>query len=178
MGELNLKLRALDGVSDARKVRLILSLLSEHWDYGAVEFSEYLKKFTVKKRLGFELDMIMNLNELSDAGVDANHPDYKKYKSIGNFTLVNGQLNHFNSKRARAKSALYSNDKNILTIGLSGLPCPPNFDYDLESLRERFDYSVDDWSLETIESRTETIVDEFLETFPSCMIDEAPSSNA
>jgi hypothetical protein len=172
MSELNLKLRAIDGVSDARKVRLILSLLSENWDYGAVDFSEYLKKFTVKKRLGFELDMIMNLSELSEAGVDANHPDYKKYKSIGNFTLVNGQLSHFSGKKARAKSALYSNDKNILTIGLSGLPCPPNFEYDLDALREVHDYSVDDWDLETIESRTETIVDEFLSTFPSCMISE------
>jgi hypothetical protein len=173
MRELNLKLHALDGISDARKVRLILSLISENWDYGAVDFSEYLKKFTVKKRLGFELDMIMSLSELSETGIDANHPDYKKYRSMGNFTLVNGQLSHFSSKKARAKSALYSNDKNILTIGLSGLPCPPNFDYDLDALRENQDYSVDDWNLDTIETRTDTLVNEFLDTFPTCMIGDA-----
>jgi hypothetical protein len=170
MNELNVKMRALDGISDARKVRLILSMISEGWDDGLVVFSEYLKKFTLKKRNGFELDMVMNLQELSEVGIDANHSDYKKYRSIGNFTLVNGQLTHFNNKKARAKGGLYSNDKNILTIGLSGLPCPPNYEYDLESLRDKHDFTVDDWTLSVIEDRTALLVDEFLGTFPDCMI--------
>ncbi len=170
MNALSIKMRSLDGISDARKVRLILSMLSESWDDGSVTFSEYLKKFTLKKREGFELDMVMNLQELGASGIDANHADFKRYRTIGNFALVNGQLAHYNNKSARAKGGLYSNDKNVLTIGLSGLPCPPNYEYDLLNLRNTYDFSVDDWNLENIEARTVILVDEFLGMFPDCMI--------
>jgi hypothetical protein len=68
------------------------------------------------------------------------------------------------------KAALYSNDKNVLTLGLSGMPCPPNYDYDLEQLRDRYRYSLDDWDLQVIENRGATMVNEFLATFPDCMM--------
>ena len=167
---MKVKLAALDGIADNRKVRLILSLMSEAWDDGQVDFSEYLKKFTLKKRLGFETDMILGFEELKSRGLESNNPELKKYKVLGNFTLVNGPLAHYANKSPIGKTALYSNDKNVLTLGLSGMPCPPNYEYDLDLLRNRYNYSLDDWDLEVIESRGATLVSEFLATFPDCMM--------
>lgn len=170
IAELKVKLAALDGVADNRKVRLVLALLSEAWDDGQVEFSEYLKKFTLKKRLGFETDMILGFEELKSRGLENNNPELKKYKVLGNFTLVNGPVAHYANKSPMGKAALYSNDKNVLTLGLSGMPCPPIYDYDLEQLRDRYRYSLDDWDLKVIENRGATMVNEFLSTFPDCMM--------
>lgn len=108
------RLMDLSSPRDDRKIRLVL-VLHLTYENGLCELPEFLKKYRPNKHTGFDLDLILNKEDISNK---ADKVDLKDYYGIGNVALINGQAKHYANKQPQSKEDLYGNDKGVLTRAL------------------------------------------------------------
>jgi hypothetical protein len=157
---------------DERKMRLILSMVSLSYEDGLSDLTEFLKKYRPSKHTGFDLDLILNSDEISVLSPDPQAVEHREYLGLGNLALVNGQAKHYANKPPQAKEDLYGNDKGVLTRALSA--SPNSGDKTLNSIardiQKEFNGSLYEWELETIQTRRKFIIDRFIYTIPECLV--------
>lgn len=167
------RLHALSSPRDDRKLRLILATVSMSFEAGLCEMQEFLKKYRPNKHTGFDLDLILNKEEIaritSGSELEGNIGDYF---GIGNIALVNGQAKHYSNKLPQAKEDLYGNDKGVITRSLSSSPLSGDRTLNeiVRDIRENFAANLYEWDLDQIRARRDFIVDEFVSSLPEILL--------
>ena len=169
---LRVRLQDLSIPKDERKIRMVLSVasLQVHDEYAVL--SEYLKKYRVSNKTGFDLDLILNRDEVKNLVSDVTSVEFRNYMSLGNVALVNYQGKHFENKKPFAKEDLYGSDKSPLTQALSSHAEK----HDIETynavmkFREKCSVDLSTFDLKQIEKRRDAIVEKFIEAIPSVLL--------
>ena len=169
---LRVRLQDLSIPKDERKIRMVLSVasLQVHDEYAVL--SEYLKKYRVSNKTGFDLDLILNRDEVKNLVSDVTSVEFRNYMSLGNVALVNYQSKHFENKKPFAKEDLYGSDKSPLTQALSSHAEK----HDIETynavmkFREKCSVDLSTFDLKQIEKRRDAIVEKFIEAIPSVLL--------
>jgi hypothetical protein len=166
------RLEDLSSPKDERKMRLILALVSLNFEVGLCDLSEFLKKYQPSKYLGFDTDLILNVDEIRATGLDAQSPEYREYLGLGNFVLVNGQAKHYANKPPASKEDLYGNDKGVFTRALSSTPNSAVKDLNAiaKDIRKQINFDLYNWNLEAIRKRRSLIISEFISTIPESLV--------
>lgn len=157
---------------DERKMRLVLSLVSLSYENGIVELSEFLRKYRRNNHQGFDLDLILNPDEISKVSVNAEDPNHREYFGIGNLALVNGQAKHYANKLPQSKEDLYGNDKGVLTRSLSSSPGIGDkvLNEIAQEIRSEVAFDLYNWDLNSIRNRREFLINRFVYTLPDCLL--------
>lgn len=169
LSSLENRLLDLNSPRDDRKIRLVLASASLTYENGLCELSEFLKKYKTNKHTGFDLDLILNKDEIAN---QASGDDIREYYGLGNLALVNGQAKHYANKQPQAKEDLYSNDKGVLTRALSS--AKRSGDRTLieisEEIRTNFAADLYEWDIKQIRKRSKFIVDRFIYSLPEVLL--------
>ena len=172
LANLRNRLQDLALPKDERKMRLVLSLVSLSFEDGLSDLTEFLKKYRPNKHSGFDVDLILNSDEILKISTDTQSPKHREYFGLGNLALINGQLKHYANKPPQAKEDLYGNDKGVLTRSLS--TSPNTGDKVLNSIakeiRSEAEFSLYEWDIESIRLRRDFIIDRFIYTIPECLL--------
>ena len=157
---------------DERKMRLLLSLVSLSYEEGLVELSEFLRKYRRNNHQGFDLDLILNPDEISKVSVNADDPNHREYFGIGNLVLVNGQSRHYANKLPQSKEDLYGNDKGVLTRSLSSSPGIGDkiLNEIAREIRAQVPFDLYNWDLNSIRARREFLINRFVYTLPDSLL--------
>lgn len=167
------RLEALTTPRDDRKIRLILAMVSLSFEDGLCDIHEFLKKYRPNRHTGFDLDLILNKDEISrllplgDQEL-INNLCY----GLGNIALVNGQGRHYSNKLPQAKEDLYGNDKGVLTRSLCSSPLSGErtLNQIAKEIRESFSANLYDWDLDQIQARRNFIVEQFVLSLPEVLL--------
>jgi hypothetical protein len=165
------RLEDLASPKDERKMRLILAIVSLNFEVGLCDLAEFLKKYRPNKHLGFDTDLILNLDEIKSTGVDIQSPEYREYLGLGNFALVNGQAKHYSNKPPSSKEDLYGNDKGVFTRALSSSPNSAVKDLNAiaKEIRDLAEFDLYNWDLTAIRQRRSIVISQFMSTIPGCL---------
>jgi hypothetical protein len=166
------RLEDLASPKDERKMRLIVAVVSLNFEVGLCDLSEFLKKYRPNKHLGFDTDLILNVDEIRATGVEVQSTEYREYLGLGNFALVNGQAKHYSNKPPSSKEDLYGNDKGVFTRALSSAPNSAVKDLNsiAKEIRKKIDFDLYNWDLEAIRERRSFVISEFISTIPKSLV--------
>ena len=171
LGALTTRLADLATPKDERKIRLVLATVSLGYEDGLSDLDEFLKKFKPNKHVGFDFDLILNIDEIDKLGVDPQSTEYREFLGIGNSVLVNGQGKHYANKPPSGKVELYANDKGVLTRSLSKSPGVGDrvLNEIAKDIREEFAADIFDWDLDQIRLRRTYILERFVAEIPESL---------
>jgi hypothetical protein len=173
----NLKnsLSDLNVPKDERKMRLVLSTVSLSYEDGLIEMSEFLKKYRRSSHQGFDLDLILNPDEISKVSSRSLDPEHREFFGLGNLALINGQAKHYANKLPQSKEDLYGNDKCVLTRSLSSSPGVGDkvLNGIAKDIRNEVPFDLFKWDLESIRARREFIVERFIHTLPDSLLPQS-----
>lgn len=157
---------------DERKIRLVLSAVSLSYEEALVEMSEFLKKYRRNNHQGFDLDLIMNPEEIARISSNSSDPEHREFFGLGNLALINGQAKHYANKLPQSKEDLYGNDKGVLTRSLSSSPGIGDkiLNGKAKDIRSEISFDLFNWNLEAIRARRDFILDRFIYTIPECLL--------
>jgi len=157
---------------DERKIRLVLSAVSLSYEDGLVEMSEFLKKYRRNNHQGFDLDLIMNPDEIAKISSNSSDPEHREFFGLGNLALINGQAKHYANKLPQSKEDLYGNDKGVLTRSLSSSPGIGDkvLNGIAKDIRSELSFDLFNWNLEAIRARRDFIVERFIYTIPESLL--------
>lgn len=163
------RLMDLSSPRDDRKIRLVLATASLTYENGLCELPEFLKKYRPNKHTGFDLDLILNKEDISSK---ADEVDLKDYYGIGNVALINGQAKHYANKQPQSKEDLYGNDKGVLTRALSSAHSVGDRTLSkiCKEIREDFAADLYEWNIEQIRDRSRFIIDRFIYSLPETLL--------
>jgi hypothetical protein len=163
------RLLDLNSPKDDRRIRLVLATASLTFENGLCELGEFLKKYRPNKHTGFDLDLILNRDEIA---LMAGKSDSKYFFGIGNLTLVNGQAKHYANKQPQAKEELYGNDKGVLTRSLSSAQRSGDRTLNeiCRDIRDDFAADLNDWDENQIEERSRFIIQRFIHSLPTVLL--------
>jgi uncharacterized protein with ParB-like and HNH nuclease domain len=169
---LRVKLQDLAMPKDERKIRAVLAIAAMQVNDKYVDLSIYLQKYKISKKSGFDVDCILNDDEIRKVMSDWDEIEYRQYMCIGNVALVNYQAKHFANKRPVAKEELYGSDTCPLTQGLSSHP-EKHDDVSFASVkkfREICKVDLSTFDLSQIIMRRDAIIELFIQSIPGSLI--------
>ena len=169
---LRMKLQDLSMPKDERKIRAVLAIASLQVSEKYADLTEYLKKYRAPKKYGFDIDLILNRDEIGELVNDPSDLEYRRYMSLGNVALVNFQGKHFENKKPFAKEELYGADKSPITQALSSHPEKHDPDSNAQVMKFRQNVATDlsTFNLSQIEDRRDAIINKFLEAIPKVLL--------